>query len=301
VGESTGMRCVILISVEADLGLLAADPDAGQREKTLSTGRYGATRGLARVLQVLTDLATPATWLVPTDNLSRYPAQAELLRHAVHDAGHELACAGADLTDLTGMSLAEQADVFTTARDRLAAFYSVTPVGYRVPAGEPHPELAASLHRRGFEWSSCLRGDDLPYFHPGGLVEIPRHHELDDAAYFRFNLDPPLPPGSPRIAPTRQVLDNWLTEFEAYHDEQLCFTLDLHTELIGTPARSAMLAELLGHIRAAGDVEICTAGQAAQWWTSHQPAPDVLSDDHPLTVFARGRSSHEAETAGGTR
>ena len=294
------MRCVILISVEADLGLLAADPDARQREKTLSTGRYGVTRGLPRVLEVLADHEVPATWLVPTDNLTRHPEQAELLRTAVHEDGHEIACAGIDLTDLTGVPLAEQTGIFTTARDRLAAFYDVTPVGYRVPAGEPHPDLAESLHRRGFAWSSCLRGDDLPYFHPGGLVEIPRHHELDDAAYFSFNLDPPLPPGSPRIAPTGSVLDNWLTEFEAYHDEQLCFTLDLHTELIGTPARSAMLAELLSHIRAAGDVEICTAGQAAQWWASRLPAPDPLPADHPLTVFARGRRSHEEQIAGGT-
>jgi peptidoglycan/xylan/chitin deacetylase (PgdA/CDA1 family) len=294
--SSRGARCVIMVSVDADLGLLTADPDAGQREKTLSSGRYGAGRGFARVLDVLAEHGAPATWFVPTANLARHPGSADRLRDALQSEGHEIACAGIDLADMSGMPLAEQVDIFSAARDRLADFYGVTPVGYRVPVGEPHPELAESLHRRGFAWSSCLRGDDLPYFHPGGLVEIPRHHELDDAAYFGFNLDPPLPAGSPRIAPTGTVLGNWLTEFEAYRDEQLCFTLDLHTELIGTPARCAMLGELLGHIRSAGDVEICTAAQVAQRWANHRPAPDVaLPADHPLTVFARGRRAFETE------
>jgi peptidoglycan/xylan/chitin deacetylase (PgdA/CDA1 family) len=296
VSHDIGMRCVILVSFDADLGLLAADPDAGQREKTLSTGRYGATRGLARVLRVLAEHTAPATWFIPTRNLDRYPTHAELLGSAFNDDGHELACAGEDLTDLTGRSLSDQVDIFTAARETLAAHYGVTPAGYRVPTGEPHPDLAAVLHQRGFDWSSCLRGDDLPYRHPGGLVEIPRHHELDDAAYFSFNLDPPIPAGSPRINAIGTVLQNWLTEFEAYHDERLCFTLDLHTELIGTPARCAMLSELLGHLRAAGDVEFCTAGQLAAWWTAEHPAGDTLPADHPLTVFRDGRRAHRGDT-----
>lgn len=282
--------CVIMVSFDADLGLLGADPGAADREKSLSTGRYGATRGLEQVLRVLADHDAPATWLLPTRNLDRYPGQAAAIGAAVGESGHELACAGHDLTDLTGRPLAEQVRVFAAARDALADRLGVTPVGYRVARGEPHPDLGPALHGLGFRWSSCLRGDDRPYRHPGGLVEIPRHHELDDASYFSFNLDPPLPPGSPRIAPIGDVLANWIIEFDAYRAERLCFTLDLHTELIGTPARVGMLAELLGHIRAAGDVRIATAGQVADWWASQEPVTDELPTDHPLTVFRRGRS-----------
>lgn len=282
-------RCVFMVSFDADLGLLGLDPEASDREKSLSSGRYGATRGLRRVLQVLADHDAPATWYVPTRNLERYPEHAELIGSATHELGHEIACVGEDLNDLMGLPLAEQVSIFATAADRLATRYGEAPAGYRVAHGEPHPDLAAALHERGFRWSSNLRGDDLPYRHPGGLIEIPRHHELDDTSYFSFNLDPAVPAGSPRIAPIGTVLHNWITEFDAYRDEGLCFTLDLHTELIGTPARCEMLGTLLTHIRATGDVEMCTAGTVADWWSTREPAAKRLFPDHPLSIFTDGR------------
>ncbi len=290
MSDTARASCVILVSFDADLGLLGAAPDMADREKSLSGARYGATRGLDRVLEVLAEHDVPATWFVPAANLDRYPEQAAAIRAAVRRDGHEIACVGMDLRDLSGRPLTEQLPWMTAGRDRLADWFEVTPIGYRT-CGEPHPDLADSLYDKGFRWSSGLRGDDVAYPHPSGLIEIPRHHELDDETYFRFNLDPPVPPGSPRIAPIGDVLDNWTVEFDAYRAEGLCFTLDLHTDLIGTPARATMLGQLLGHIRASGDVRITTAGElAAATPVEHLPA------DHPLVVFEDARA--EALTFG---
>ena len=283
--------CVLFVTFRAELGLLAADRSADQRQKSRSVGRYGATRGLDRVLQVLADHRAPATWFVPTAAIDLYPQQAERIAQTVVDAGHELACAGRDLTNRTGRPLAEQTLDLLTSRDILATRLGITPVGYRICTGEPHPDLADTLAGQGFTWSSCLRGDDRPYRHPSGLVELPRHHELDDDAYFAFNLDPPLPAGAPRIASVGDVAANWGIEFAAYRAEGLCFALDLHTDLIGTPARAAMLSQLLDHICATDQVEILTAAQAAT--RCLPPGSETeLPTDHPLLVFARERAAY---------
>jgi hypothetical protein len=139
----------------------------------------------------------------------------------------------------------------------------------------------------GFTWSSSWHGDDLPHFHAGqaaSLVELSRHHELDDYPYFVFNLDPPIPKGSPRIASSREVLRNWILEFEAYRAEGLCFVLTVHPEIIATPGRIGLLREFLDHVSDQEDVWKATGGEVAQWW-SRRNMPN--HPDHPAEVFHR--------------
>ena len=120
---------------------------------------------------------------------------------------------------------------------------------------------------------------------PGGAWLIPLA-AAEFAAYFAFNLDPPIPVGSPRIAPIGDVSANWSIEFEAHRDEGLLFVLDLHPELIGTPGRAAMLADLLDLIVRDGDVWVATGDEIARWWLGRSPAA-ALPADHPVAVFER--------------
>lgn len=53
----------------------------------------------------------------------------------------------------------------------------IKPVGFRTPSGDWSPHTATILKEFGVLYSSSMRGDDRPYFHPGpdgepGLVEI---------------------------------------------------------------------------------------------------------------------------------
>lgn len=273
--------CLITVGFDAELAILALDPTAATRQKSLSVGRYGAVRGVERLLGVLADRGLPSSWFVPAQNALTYAA----LTAEVIAEGHELATSGVALEDFGAFGLGEQHRLVTRARELVEQRHGVRAVGFRPGRGDADPRLAGLLRADGYSWSSQLRGDDLPVVLPSGLVDLPRHHELDDAAYFSFNLDPPIPLGSPRIAPIGDVLANWSIEFDAYRDEGLLFVLDLHPELIGTPARAAMLGELLDRIVGTGDVWVATGAAIARWWGGRVTAE--LPADHPVSVFDR--------------
>lgn len=278
-----GKKCAFVVTVgfEAELSVLAAAPDAVDRAKSLSVGQYGGTRGVDRLLAELDRTGTKASWFVPGANLASYPRQLE----AVAGAGHEFGNMGWQLEDMGSQSLAEQVDSIGRAQDAFQSRLGLRPEGFRAGRGSYAPGLTDELLTQRFTWSSSWHGDDLPHFHAGSaaaLVEVPRHHELDDYPYFVFNLDPPIPAGSPRIASSREVLRNWILEFDAYRAEGLCFVLTLHPEIIATPGRIGMLREFMDHVSAHDDIWHATGGDVAQWWRqSAKPNPA----DHPAEIF----------------
>jgi peptidoglycan/xylan/chitin deacetylase (PgdA/CDA1 family) len=278
-----GKRCAFVVTVgfEAELSVLAAAPDAVDRAKSLSVGQYGGTRGVDRLLVELDRAGTKASWFIPGKNLGTYPRQVE----AIARAGHEFGNMGWQLEDMGGQSLAEQLESIGRAQETFQSRLGLSPVGFRAGRGSYAPGLTDELLAHRFTWSSSWHGDDLPHFHAGSaaaLVEVPRHHELDDYPYFVFNLDPPIPAGSPRIASSREVLRNWILEFDAYRAEGLCFVLTLHPEIIATPGRIGMLREFMDHIAAHDDVWHATGGDVAQWWRqTAKPNPA----GHPAEIF----------------
>ncbi|MCO8307166.1 polysaccharide deacetylase [Streptomyces sp. RKCA744] len=290
-----GARCAVVVSVDfdAELPLLAASPEMARRAKTLSVGRYGATRGVDRLLREFADLNVRTTWCVPGRQAEIRP---DLVRR-IAEAGHEIANHGHGHEDFDHLDLPAQRALVERASAALAEVTGVPPKGFRVPTGEWDPGLPGVLAGLGFTWTSSLHGDDLPYFHPaaagGRLVEIPVHHELADHPYFFFNLDPAFPAGQSRIASYQQVLGNWTTEFDAYRRFGLAYVLRLQPEVTGTPGRIRLVRELLEHVRGHDDVWLATAGEVADWWTGTQPDN---RPDHPAEVFAR-----HAGSAGGTR
>ncbi|MFT4224847.1 polysaccharide deacetylase family protein [Micropruina sp.] len=273
------VACLITVALEGELGILAADPSAVTRQKSLSVGRYGTNRGAERLLTVLAERGLRSSWFLQARNAETHSR----LTAEVIAAGHEIATSGLALEDFGTLSLADQHRCVVEARERIEQQHGVRAVGFRPGRGDAHPALADLLRADGFTWSSQLRGDDLPITLPCGLVELPHHHELDDAAYFAFNLDPALPAGSPRIAPVGDVFANWSIEFSAHRAEGLLFVLDLHPELIGTPSRAAMLGDLLDLIV---DSWVATGDEIARWWLANNPA-GPLPADHPIAVFER--------------
>lgn len=272
---------VVTVGFEAELSVLAAAPDAVDRAKSLSVGQYGGTRGVDRLLTELARTGTKATWFIPGANLVTYQGQVE----SVLRAGHELGNMGWALEDMGAQSLAEQLDSIGRAQNVLEERLGVRPVGFRAGRGSYAARLPEELLGRGFTWSSSWHGDDLPHFHAGAaseLVEVPRHHELDDYPYFVFNLDPPIPKGSPRIASSREVLRNWILEFDAYRAEGLCFVLTLHPEIIATPGRIGMLRAFMDHVHSHEDIWHATGSEVAQWW---RQTASPNTPDHPAEIF----------------
>jgi peptidoglycan/xylan/chitin deacetylase (PgdA/CDA1 family) len=283
-----GARCAVMLTfdVDAELIWLAMDPSVAERPKTLSIGEYGPRRGVRRILDVLGRHDLRTSWMIPGRNAETYP---EVIR-AVAEAGHEIGNHGYLHENFADLTVDEQREVLLRGNDAIERVSGTRPRGYRTPAGDMTPETPQLLVDLGFEWSSSMRGDDRPSFitvdgAPTDVVEIPAHWELDDFPYFMFNYDPPFPAGQCRIASYADVLDTWISEFDAYYDLGLCFVSMFHPQTIGTPGRIALLDELISHMRSRPDVWFATGAEVAEWWRSLGRPNDPGS---PEEVFARG-------------
>lgn len=290
-----GARCAVAITVDFNdiHGIQTQEPRIAGREKSLSVWRYGAKRGVDRLLAAFDEFGVPVSWFVPGCVAEQH---AETVR-TIAAAGHEIGVSGYRCEDFDALTLAEQIAACRAGRAALAHTLGHGAQGFRSFSGNWADGFADALLSEGFIWSSSWRGDDLPYVHPrrdgcgddaalARLVELPLHYELEDEPYFVFNLSPPVPAGQPRIASYRDVLDNWRRDFDGFRRFGLCCVLRLHPEILGTAGRIDLLRAWLAHMREAGDAWFATGGELARWWRAAMPdnAPG-----HPVDVFARCR------------
>ena len=181
-------------------------------------------------------------------------------------------------------------ELLARARQIIEAVSGKPATGFRLPIGNWPDQFDSVLKEAGFLWSASLNGDDVPYLHPSGLVEIPVHLELEDRPYFQFNFTPAFPKGQSRMASYESVLSNWIAEFDAYRKFGACFVLQLRPEMTGTPGRIFLVEKLIQHIRSCDDVWIATAAEVAAWHGAHNAhAPEP---EHPLKVFEAYTREH---------
>ncbi|EGD04082.1 polysaccharide deacetylase [Burkholderia pseudomultivorans] len=287
-----GARCAVAITVDFNdvHGIQTREPRIVGREKSLSVWRYGATRGVDRLLDAFEAFGVPASWFVPGVVAETHTP----VVRAIAAAGHELGVSGYRCEDFDTLPLAAQVEACRAGRAALANALGCAVEGFRSFTGNWADGFADFLVAEGFTWSSSWRGDDLPYVHPRGdgdggadrvcLVELPLHYELEDEPYFEFNLSPPVPTGQPRIAAYRDVLDNWRCDVDGFRRFGLCCVMRLHPEIIGTAGRIDLLRELLAHLRDTGDVWFATGREIARWWRARMP---VNPPGHPVDVFAQ--------------
>ena len=229
-------------------------------------GNYGPRRAVDNILALLREMALPATFFVPAKVMEDHP---DLCRR-IHEQGHELGHHGyhheryVDLSPETQRAIiAKSQDVFLNTIGRRA-------IGYRTPSGDWSRETAGILLDMGFSYSSSMRGDDRPYRtvidgRVTDFIELSLKWDLDDFVQFGYNLFPPEPAGQDRIAGIEQVYDNFRREFDGYYEEGLCFVIQCHPQIIGSPGRLAMYRRLAAYIKAR-DVWFATGSQIADWW-----------------------------------
>ncbi|MDR3097417.1 MAG: polysaccharide deacetylase [Paraburkholderia sp.] len=290
-------RCAVVVTVDFndEHGVLTQEPAIAGREKSLSVWRYGAKRGVDRMLDAFDEFSVPTSWFLPgrvaqthTDLLQRIAAQ-----------GHEIGTSGFRCENFDTLMLDEQKDAFRTGNQAIIEKLGHGVRGFRSFYGNWAPGFADFLSSEGVIWSSSWRGDDLPYFHLRDsaervsnvgsavpLVELPLHYELEDEPYFVYNLSPAVPVGQPRIPSYREVLGNWKQDFAAFHRFGLCFVLRLHPEIIGTAGRIDVLRTLLEAMREHDDVWFATGEQAATWWND---SVDGNEPGHPVEIYAQHR------------
>ncbi|QCP53010.1 polysaccharide deacetylase [Trinickia violacea] len=291
-----GARCAAVVTVDFndDLDILAQEPRIAGREKSLSVWRYGAKRGVDRVLDALDEFDVRASWFVPGQVAKTH---AETVRR-IAAKHHEIGVSGERCEDFDALSLSDQQAAFDAGQALLRETLGRAAAGFRSLGGNWAPGFADFLRERGIAWSSSWRGDDLPYYHvddvidtepaprSAKLVELPLHYELEDEPYFVYNLAPPVPIGQPRIASYRDVLVNWKHDFDAFRRFGLCFVMRLHPEIIGTAGRIDLLRDLLAHMRSHGDVWFATGAEVAHWWRDTVPGNEPR---HPVEIYAHHR------------
>ncbi|RAX14929.1 polysaccharide deacetylase [Pseudarthrobacter sp. AG30] len=242
--------------------------DIWDRPAYFSQGAYGPWRALDRILALLEKRQVRATFFTPAWVVETWPEQCRAIVERGHEVGHH----GYQHEKYWDLSVDQQRQVIRTSQRIFRNTLGAEAVGFRTPSGDWRPETPHLLADQGFEYSSSMRGDDRPYFHPGGrLVEIPARSDMDDYASLAYTTNPDWPIGGDRIASYELTLDNWIREFDGYHREGLCLTTIFHPKVVGKPGRAVLLDRWMAHMQASDEVWFATCAEVSRWCRTNNP------------------------------
>ncbi|MCI9166749.1 MAG: polysaccharide deacetylase [Dorea sp.] len=243
-----GKTCAAFITVNlsAEFFWLSLDKKAADMPKTLSLGQYGMSHGLPRLLDLLDEFQIRATFFVPGKTAEAYP---EAIKEVL-DRGHEIACHGYEYENFSLLGYEEQRERISKAVEAIEKAGGKKPEGFRAPIGDLMLKTLDIAREHGMVYSSDLFDDDRPYFmevNESGdeMLQIPMQWANFDLPYFAFNYRPAFPFGQGRIANYSNVLSNWKDEFTGHYNHNLCYTMQLDPQTIGSPGRTALLKEFL--------------------------------------------------------
>ena len=243
-----GKTCAAFITVNlsAEFFWLSLDKKAADMPKTLSLGQYGMSHGLPRLLDLLDEFQIRATFFVPGKTAEAYP---EAIKEVL-DRGHEIACHGYEYENFSLLGYEEQRERISKAVEAIEKAGGKKPEGFRAPIGDLMLKTLDIAREHGMVYSSDLFDDDRPYFmevNESGdeMLQIPMQWANFDLPYFAFNYRPAFPFGQGRIANYSNVLSNWKDEFAGHYNHNLCYTMQLDPQTIGSPGRTALLKEFL--------------------------------------------------------
>jgi len=285
-----GVRCMAAVTVnfDAETLLLSEDPTFEDRQKSLSVMRYGARRGAQRLLEVFAEKDVPTTWFLPGRVAETYPT----VVRDIAEAGHSIGFRGYALERYDSLSQQAAAEALRRGADAVSNVLGRPVRGFRLASGNWPVFLAETLLGLGIGWSSSWFGEDLPFHLPGPgnrrLLDIPVSYGLDDRIAFFWNFSPPMPAGQSRISSYAEALGNWIYELEGCQREGLCFVMQLHPEICGTPGRFRLVRDLVDAIRDSGGTQFATCDQIAGWWQDRHPANDP---SHPAEVFVKAATT----------
>lgn len=232
---------------------IGEDPDNAARPGVLSQGTYGAKVAVPAILELLQRYGVRATFFVPGRVAERYPERVE----QIVAGGHELAHHGYTHRAVTTLDADQEEEEMAKGLAALQKFSSSVR-GYRSPSWELTDRTLELVARHGLDYSSNLMDDVRPYRHEAtGVMELPIHWMLDDAAHFWFD-------GAGwtnKIATNSEVREIWRGEFEGIKSMGGAFTLTMHPQIIGRPSRLALLDELLAFVSVQHDVWVATAAE----------------------------------------
>jgi peptidoglycan-N-acetylglucosamine deacetylase len=268
-------RCAAMLcfDVDGETTALSEDPRLARRRTLMSQCEYGPRIGVPRLLGLLDHLGVPATFFIPGYIAEHHPCMVE----AIVARGHEVGLHGYLHEKLAHLTEPEEEAILVRCIELLERLTGARPVGFRAPWFETNPWTADLLARHGLSYCASEMGDDVPYVHSNGLVEIPGQWMLEDWEQFAFNAEPAWGFVPENCA---KVYDLWWREFEAMHDFGCCFVLTLHPWLSGRPSRVRLLEELVAEMLAKGGVWFARGRELAAYVRAHPGVRREIDFDH---------------------
>ena len=223
----------------------------------MSSGQYGATTGLPRVLRLLDRHRVPASFYIPAASLVVQPSIAQDILKAGH---HEIGVHGWIHENLPTLNnAAEEERLLNQAIEHLTKATGKRPVGYRAPSWAFSQYTLPLIRKAGFLYDSSMMAMDEPYElvangQPTGLVELPVEWILDDAPYFGRTGALPSP---------ESIFKVYRDEFDVAYEEGTMFMLTMHPHVIGHRSRAVHLDRLIEYMKSKPGVWFATAEQIA--------------------------------------
>jgi peptidoglycan-N-acetylglucosamine deacetylase len=247
----------LTFDVDGEAPWLSDGPENERRLTLRSQGRFGPTRGLARILSLLADLEVPATFYIPGHTADQHPGAVEAILAAGHEVGHHgYMHRGTEGLDAAGQRA--ELEEGLVALDKLG----VRPGGYRSPGWELTPETLDLLVELGFGYESSMMADDHPYWVSSGgqpLLELPGHWSLCDWPLFGWT-----PYQGGLLIDPDTVERVWLEEYESARTDRRVITYTMHPEATGRGYVARMLERVINGITASGRPWFATHAQIAE-------------------------------------
>ncbi|MEV0332135.1 polysaccharide deacetylase [Nocardia sp. NPDC050717] len=250
----------LTFDVDAETPVLAEGGRYAAHPMVMSHQSYGPDVGVPRILDLLDEMAVPATFFVPGWVAERRPGLAASIVERGHEVAHHSYSHRAPTTLPPG---AERAD-FVRALEVFAA-QGIPVSGHRAAMWSASAETLSLVAEYGLTYDSSLMGDDRPYLVPdtgGPVVELPVHWSLDDWEQYAFLPEPRI--GSVIEEPDK-VERMWRAELDGMRHYGCLFNLCMHPFLTGRPSRMLVLRRLIEHARDRGDVTFARCRDVAEW------------------------------------
>jgi len=257
-----GARCAVMLTFDFDAETLwfSRDPENVNRPGILSQGIYGGRVGVHKVLDLMQEQETPATFFVPGWTAERYPQAVERILSEGHELGHHGYLH--EWIDPKFPELEEEA--LDRGLASLLKVGGIRPKGFRSPAGESSPNMIRLLSEKGFLYDSTLMDGIVPYRHvlaggTPGPVELPWHWSIDDAPYALFAVRNPRP-----IMTNSHILEVWLDEFREIYSWGGLVNVVMHPQISGRPSRIAMMRTFIQEVRKLPGVWFARGAEVAE-------------------------------------
>lgn len=239
--EGHSFGATISFDFDAEEVWIGENPENASKPGVLSQGTYGPKRAVPLILDILEKHGVRASFFVPGKDAERHP---EVVRSIIA-AGHEIGHHGYTHTSPTELTREQEEFELKKGREVLEAL-GATVTGYRSPSWEFSAHTLDLLEANGFEYSSNLLDDIIPYRHEGlDIAEVPVSWLLDDAPHFWFANDV----WEKTIRSPKEVLDCWLPEVDGIADLGGHVMVTMHPMIIGRPSRLKVLEATIERLK----------------------------------------------------